>query len=107
ERDLKAFKAREAVKLADELAASAKPLGSINVVAKVVEVDSTEALRNLVGMVGKKLTDGVVVLGAEIEGKASVASVCSTAANTAGYKAGDIVRDLCTKLGGKGGGKPD
>ncbi|MDX2110065.1 MAG: alanine--tRNA ligase [Verrucomicrobiota bacterium] len=107
ERDLKTIKAREAANLADELVASAKAVGAVKVVAKVVSVENTEALRTLVGIVGKKLGEGAVVLGAEIEGKASVAAVCSTSANAAGLKAGDIVRDLCTKLGGKGGGKPD
>ena len=54
-----------------------------------------------------KLGEGVVQLGAAIGDKASVAAFCSPAAIKAGKQAGQIVRDLCTKLGGKGGGKPD
>ena len=53
------------------------------------------------------LGEGVVQLGAAIGDKASVAAFCSPAAIKAGKQAGQIVRELCTKLGGKGGGKPD
>jgi alanyl-tRNA synthetase len=53
-----------------------------------------------------KLADGVVILGAAFGADNVIVVVfCSPAANKSGTKAGDIVRGLCTKLGGKGGGK--
>lgn len=108
ERELKALKAKAAASLADELVATAKVVGNTKVVASVVEADSPETLRNLAGTILKKLGEGAVVLGAKLDAeKASVCAACSPAANAQGLKAGDIVKDLCAKLGGKGGGKPD
>jgi len=39
--------------------------------------------------------------------KVSVVVFCSPAANKAGCQAGKLVAELCAKLDGKGGGKPD
>lgn len=108
ERELKSLKAKAAANLADELVGTAKQVGNVKVVASVVEAESPEILRNLAGTILKKLGDGAVVLGAKFDTeKASVCAACSTSASAQGLKAGDIVKDLCTKLGGKGGGKPD
>ena len=54
-----------------------------------------------------KLGEGVVTLGASFGDKATVVAFCSPAAIKAGHAAGKIVQELCVKLGGKGGGKPD
>ena len=39
--------------------------------------------------------------------KVTVLALASPKAVEAGHKAGDIVKDLTSKLGGSGGGKPD
>ncbi len=72
-----------------------------------VEASDPNALRQLGANVLGKLGEGIVVLGAEVKGKASVVAFCSKDAIGAGHKAGDIVRELTSKLDGKGGGKPD
>ena len=56
---------------------------------------------------GQKLGESVVVLASEFGDKVSVVTVSSPLAIEQGYKAGEIVRDLTSKLGGKGGGKPN
>jgi alanyl-tRNA synthetase len=42
-----------------------------------------------------------------IEGKASIVANCGADAIKAGQSAGKLVSELCTQLGGKGGGKPE
>ena len=49
----------------------------------------------------------VVVLGAAIDGKASLVANCGADAIKAGQAAGKLVSELCGQLGGKGGGKPE
>ena len=57
----------------------------------------------------KKLGEnGVVVLGAAFGAdKVSVVAACAPGAVKAGTAAGRLVSELCGRLGGKGGGKPD
>ncbi|HLP08741.1 MAG TPA: alanine--tRNA ligase-related protein [Opitutaceae bacterium] len=107
EKKLKAFEQKAAAGFADELAAKAVEKNGLKFVSAVVTVDSPDALRALGAQILAKLGEGVVQLGAAIGDKASVAAFCSPAAIKAGQQAGQIVRDLCGKLGGKGGGKPD
>ena len=47
------------------------------------------------------------MLGAKFGEKATILALCSKEAIDAGTKAGDIVREIAAKIGGKGGGKPD
>ena len=107
EKKLKAFEQKASAGLADDLAAKAVEKDGLKFVSAVVSVDSPDALRALGAQILAKLGEGVVQLGAAIGDKASVAAFCSPVAIKAGKQAGQIVRDLCGKLGGKGGGKPD
>jgi alanyl-tRNA synthetase len=107
ERKLKIFEAKAAAGLADELIAKASEKDGLKFVTAVVNADSPDALRSLGSQVLNKLGEGVVTLGAAFSDKASVVAFCSPAAIKAGHQAGKIVGELCAKLGGKGGGKPD
>ena len=107
ERKLKTFEAKAAAGVADELIAKATAKDGLKFVTAVVTADSPDALRSLGSQVLNKLGEGVVTLGAAFSDKASVVAFCSPAAIKAGHQAGKIVGELCAKLGGKGGGKPD
>jgi alanyl-tRNA synthetase len=107
EKKLKAFEQKAAAGLADELAAKATTRDELKFVSAVVTVDTPESLRSLGSQVLTKIGEGVVQLGASFGDKATVVAFASPAAIKAGHQAGKIVQDLCAKLGGKGGGKPD
>jgi alanyl-tRNA synthetase len=107
EKKLKAFEQKAAAGAADQLVASATPLGGLNWVRATVTAETPDALRALGAQVAGKIGDGVVVLGAAFGDKAAVVAFCSPAAVKAGHQAGKIVGTLSVKLGGKGGGKPD
>ncbi|PTX91013.1 alanine--tRNA ligase [Opitutus sp. ER46] len=107
EKQLKAFQQKAAAGLADDLAGKAVEKDGLKFVSAVVSVENPEALRSLGAQVLGKLGEGVVKLGADFGEKASVAAFCSPAAIKSGHQAGKIIQELCVKLGGKGGGKPD
>jgi len=107
EKQLKKFQQKASGNLADDLVKTATESGGLKIVKAKVEASDPNALRQLGANVLGKLGEGIVVLGAEVKGKASVVAFCSKDAIGAGHRAGDIVRELTSKLDGKGGGKPD
>jgi alanyl-tRNA synthetase len=65
-----------------------------------------EAMRELADKLRDQLKSGIVVLGGEKDGKASLL-VAVTPDLTKKYRAGDFVKELSKTLGGRGGGKPE
>ncbi len=108
EKQLKAFQQKAEAGLAAELAGQAVDQNGLKRLVARVEVSDPNALRALGSQVLGKLGEGVVILGAAFgSDKVSVAAFCSPAAVKGGSQAGRIVGEVCAKLGGKGGGKPD
>ncbi len=108
EREIKTFRKASAGRLVKEIADRAVLRdGKIPFMVEVVEVESPAEMRDLgVGLL-KERAGSVAVLMAAMGAKASVVVLCSPEAIEAGYKAGDIVREISAKLDGRGGGKPD
>jgi alanyl-tRNA synthetase len=94
-------------RLAVDLAAAAVDIAGIRWVVAPATVAAPESLRGLGGQVLAKLGEGVVVLGSVHDGKASIVALASPAAQKAGLLAGKLVGEVCARLGGRGGGKPD
>ena len=67
---------------------------------------SPAELRNLADTMRQKLGSGVVVLGMESGGKATLLAAVTDDV-TDRVRAGDLVRELATIVGGRGGGKPN
>lgn len=107
EKELRRFQQKSAAAAGDELLASAKEKSGLKWIASVVQAKDANELRALAQQVSKRLGSGVVVLGAVIDDKVSVVAISSPEAISAGHSAGDIIRNLCQELGGRGGGKPD
>jgi alanyl-tRNA synthetase len=77
----------------------------IAVLARRAPEMSPAELRNLADTMRQKLGSGVVVLGMESGGKATLlVAVTDDVADR--VKAGDLVRELAAVVGGRGGGKP-
>jgi alanyl-tRNA synthetase len=77
----------------------------ITVQARRVPEMSASELRNLADTLRQKLGSGVVVLGMESNGKATLLAAV-TDDLTDRIRAGDLVRELAKIVGGRGGGKP-
>jgi alanyl-tRNA synthetase len=67
---------------------------------------SPAELRNLADTLRQKLGSGVVVLGMESNGKATLLAAV-TDDLTERVCAGDLVREIAGVVGGRGGGKPN
>jgi alanyl-tRNA synthetase len=108
EKKLKVFEAKASAGQADELAAAAVAKDGLKWVSAVVTAESQDGLRSLGSQVLHKTGAGAVVqLGALLDGKVSLVAYCSPEAIKAGQAAGKLIGSLTTRLGGKGGGKPD
>ncbi|MHB8080379.1 MAG: DHHA1 domain-containing protein, partial [Candidatus Krumholzibacteriia bacterium] len=94
--------------MGDALAAPADVNG-LRVVAARVEADGRDALLALGDHVRDRLgTLGVVVLGAEWEGKATLlVSLTPDLVAAKRLHAGDLVKAIAAQVGGRGGGKPN
>jgi alanyl-tRNA synthetase len=106
ERELESFKAKAASSATQDLAASARKIGGISVVAARVDGLDAKALREGVDTLKQKLVDCVVLLATGAGGKASLVGGVHGAA-LGRVKAGDVVAHVAALIGGKGGGRPD
>ncbi len=106
---------REVGKLRAELAGSSVgdlieqkvDVDGIAVVTGQLSVNDKSDLRTAGDRLRDKLGSGVVVLGAEIDGKPSLIALVTADVIAKGVKAGDLVRESAVHIGGKGGGRPD
>jgi len=106
EKDLEAQKRKGALNQLDDLFGQAKTIKGVKVIVGEVSNVDREGLRQLVDSLRQKLGSGVVALGMPEDGKvALIAGV--TKDLTAKVHAGKLIQTLATKLGGKGGGRPD
>ncbi len=78
-------------------------VGSFKVMLKQVSEVAGGQLRQLSDELLKQIKDGVVLLGAESDGKVQLL----VKTNRADIHAGNLVREMAAVVGGKGGGKPD
>lgn len=83
-----------------------RELKGIKILATRVNASDPKELRESADRLMERIGRGVVVVGAEMDGKASLAVKVSRDL-TDKIKAGDIVRQLAEIVGGKGGGRPD
>lgn len=106
EKQLEATKQKLAASQGDDLAASAQAIGAANVVVKRMDGADRKTLREIIDALKNKLDNAVVVLAAVEDGKVALSAGVAKAM-TADIKAGDLVNQVATQVGGKGGGRPD
>jgi alanyl-tRNA synthetase len=81
-------------------------VGGVKLLAKVVAVADPKALREAADTLRDRLGSGVIVLGAEKDGKASL--LVAVTKDLAGkVHAGNLIAALAAHVGGRGGGRPD
>jgi alanyl-tRNA synthetase len=92
--------------LGDDLAAQAKEIGGVKLLAQVLPQGDMKNLRELVDQLKNKLGRAVVVLATVQQGKVRLI-VGVTKNLTPGVSANELVNELAPKIGGKGGGRAD
>jgi alanyl-tRNA synthetase len=106
-KQLESMEGQQLAAMADELSKKGESHNGYQFVGANVNVSSMNALRKLSGDVLRKLQDGVAVLTATINDKASVAIAVSEAAQQKGIDAGKLIKEQVAPLikGGGGGQK--
>jgi alanyl-tRNA synthetase len=106
EKQLQQLEARLAKGRAQELAASARVVAGVPVLAARLDGLDAEGLRSVVDTLRERMSSGVIVLGSSMDSKVTlVASVSKDL--TKRFPAGKLVQEVAPLVGGKGGGRPD
>ncbi len=106
EREISALKRGKRGLAPAELAARARDVGGIPVVAEALEGLEAKDLRALVDDVRSRIQSGVVLLASAQDGRVSLA-LGVTPDLVERLRAGDLVREVAGVVGGKGGGRAD
>jgi alanyl-tRNA synthetase len=106
EREIEKLRAAQRGAASADLSSQAKEIGGTKVVAACVEGVEGKALRAMVDELRDRLRSGVVLLAAASDGGVTLA-LGVTPDLVPRFKAGDLVREIASIVGGKGGGRPD
>ncbi len=92
---------------AGDLINKVKQINDVSLIAEKVNVADMDSIRGLVDTLKNKLGSGIVVLGAVNNGKVNIVAGVTNDLIKSGYHAGNIVKEVATRCGGGGGGRPD
>ncbi|HCN83987.1 MAG TPA: alanine--tRNA ligase, partial [Sphingobacteriaceae bacterium] len=93
--------------LKHELAAKAKIVNGISIIAEKVSLPNAEAIKNLAYALKDIVSNLFLVLAADIDGKPSLTvMIAENLVKERNLNAGNIVRELAKEIGGSGGGQP-
>lgn len=106
QRELETLQGRLNAAQSADLLAGVQEIAGVKLLATTVAVADAKGLRELSDTLKDRIGSGIVVLGAETDGKAHLL-VAVTKDLTGRYKAGDLIRQLAPIIGGSGGGKPE
>ncbi len=106
EKEIARLKQKLATSAGGDLTAGAVEVAGIRVLAATVEGADAKSLRDTLDQCKNKLGSGVILLAAVTDDKVALAAGV-TADLTGRVKAGDLMREVAERLGGKGGGRPD
>jgi len=106
EKQIEHMKLKMAQSAGGELVSQALDVRGVKVLAARLDGLDAKALRDAVDQMRSKLGDSVVLLASVADDKIMLAAgVASTVTDK--VRAGDLMREFSTRLGGKGGGRPD
>ena len=106
EKEIARLKQKLASSAGGDLTAGAVEIAGVKVLAANVEGADAKSLRDTLDQCKNKLGSGVILLSAITDDKVALAAGV-TSDLTSRVKAGDLMREMAQRLGGKGGGRPD
>jgi alanyl-tRNA synthetase len=106
EKELDKLKIKLASQSADQANQEIRIINNVKVLARRVDAQSPNVLRDLADQFRDKIQSGIVVLGAKTDAKALLIAVV-TRDLLDRYHAGNIIKAIAAEVGGKGGGRPD
>lgn len=93
----------EAASLAEQI----KEISGVNVLATKVNAADMDSLRGMVDELKNKLGSAIIVLGAVEGDKVNLVAGVTKDLMDQGFHAGKIIKEVATRCGGGGGGRPD
>ncbi|MFT7560920.1 MAG: alanyl-tRNA synthetase [Flavobacteriales bacterium] len=106
EKELAQVNAKLSSASADEWLAEAFVENDVKVLIKAVEGIDAKSLRDLVDKLKSKLGTSAVLVASAVDGKIAICAGVSKDA-TKIFQAGTLVKELASRVDGKGGGRPD
>ncbi len=106
EKEIERLKNKMAAVSAGQADSEIQTINDVKVLAKKVEAEGPAALRDMADKFRDRLQSGIVVLGAENNGKALLIAVV-TKDLLQRFHAGNIIKSVAAEVGGGGGGRPD
>ena len=92
---------------AGSLASKVKDVNGIPVLVANVQNTDMNNLRNMADDLKQKLGSGVIVLGSTVDGKVNLIAGVTKDLIEKGFHAGKLIKEVSTRCGGGGGGRPD
>jgi alanyl-tRNA synthetase len=83
-----------------------REIGGVKALAAEVAADDVRKLRELADSLKDRLGSGIIALGADIGGKATLLVTVSSDL-VPRFSAGSLIREMAPIIGGSGGGKPE
>ena len=107
ERKVRQLSQKLATLRAGELVEEAIEIDGVKVIAQKINVDSRDQLLAYADKLREKMSEGVVLLGAELDGKAAlICAVSESLFKKRKIKAGDLINAVAVHVDGRGGGRP-
>lgn len=92
---------------AGSLVSKVKVIDGITVLAAKVQASDMNNLRNMADDLKQKVGSAVILLGSVNEGKVNLIAAVTKDLIDKGYHAGKLIKEVATRCGGGGGGRPD
>ncbi|MFK9091353.1 alanine--tRNA ligase [Bacillus salipaludis] len=92
---------------AGSLVSNAKEIDGVTVLAAKVQAADMNNLRNMADDLKQKLGSVVIVLGSAHDGKVNLIAAVTKDLIEKGYHAGKLIKEVASRCGGGGGGRPD
>ena len=107
EKEIQSLRSNAALAGISELLSQAHEIEGVSLLAKEIEADSADTLRNIGHSVREQISSGIALLAAKIGEKSTLICVVTEDLIERGIKAGDLVNEVAILAGGRGGGKPN
>jgi len=92
---------------AGNLVSNAKQIEGVTVLSAKVQAAEMNNLRNMADDLKQKLGSAVIILGSVHEGKVNLIAAVTKDLIEKGFHAGKLIKEVATRCGGGGGGRPD
>ncbi len=106
EKKLEALQAERNLDAMSVLLKKAVQVAGVSLLVAQVKAEKTDDLRQMADVLRDKMGSGIVMLGSEIDGNASLLAAATKDLNGK-FHAGNLIKEIAKLVGGGGGGRPD